>query len=69
MQECCHFINQAKWTQAAHLENHYGVYCIFKSQQLMSQCIRVFQSFNFELKLSEVFLFKKAQRVLEYKNR
>lgn len=69
MQECCHFINQGKWTQAAYLENQNGVCCVFKSEQTFSLHIGVFSSFDFEFKLSEVFILKKAQKVLTYKDR
>lgn len=45
------------------------VCALFKSQQTFSLCIGVFTSFDFEFKLSEVFILKKAQKVLKNKDR
>lgn len=56
MQECCHFISQAKWIQATYLENQHGVCSVFKSQQLFlygAGCFKVSTlNFNSRFKFS-----------------
>lgn len=74
MQECCHFISQAKWIQATYLENQHGVCSVFKSQQLFlygAGCFKVSTlNFNSRFKFSiNVFTFQPSQKVSEYKSR